>query len=480
MKRRTALRNIGLGLTAGLALPTWLSSCHTEEPGPEIEFDGTIAIIGAGAAGLYVADILQARGLKVVIYEASDRLGGRIRSIRQFEENPLSNAYPVELGAERVLGGDSLWAKMVKQLERPYVEFPLLSTDRYFLDGVYKTKAEAETDPDFIAGMNFFNNFKNYSGSNVSVQDAIQSAGLSPRVYGILNSLLGNKYGTTNSKIGATALSQGLSLITRNSSELRLSVNPMQDVLSTRFSAAAPNIKYNHVVKSINYIGDKILIEGESLSEAFSSEVDRVIVTVPVSILKDGDITFSPSLPSEKTAALSRMGMDAALRLVLEFKQNFWGVDSAFLYGATQIPEYFNAGAGENSTQYSKVLSMSVMGSKAEELSPLGLDAIQVILAELDSFFEGKATVNIRRDLETDEILSVLHDWTTSPYIRGGVSYVKPGGTNDDRITLGEPVGGKLFFAGEATDGNGEFGTINGALLSAERVAQEVVDTTVA
>src|SRR5690349_9031924 len=100
MKRRAALRNIGLGLSAGLTLPSWLSSCSPGDPGPEIEYEGTVAVIGAGASGLYVADILQSKGIKVVILEASDRLGGRIRSIRQFEDNPLSNAYPIELGAE--------------------------------------------------------------------------------------------------------------------------------------------------------------------------------------------------------------------------------------------------------------------------------------------------------------------------------------------------------------------------------------------
>jgi monoamine oxidase len=254
----------------------------------------------------------------------------------------------------------------------------------------------------------------------------------------------------------------------------------MQDVLSSRFSAVVPQIKFDHVVKSINYSGDKIMIQGESLTESFSSEVDRVIVTVPVSILKDGDIAFTPSLPSAKSTALSRMGMDAAIRLVLEFKVNFWGLDSAFLYGATDMPEYFNVGAGENSSQFTKVLSMTVMGPKAEELSPLGDDIIPVILAELDSYFDGKATVNIRKEIEAPfTILSVRQDWTTMPFIRGGASYVKPGGTNADRVSLGEPVNGKLFFAGEATDGNGESGTINGALLSAERAAQEVIDSIV-
>ena len=481
MKRRTALRNIGLGLSASLTLPAWLSSCGTEDPGPEIQYDGTIAIIGAGAAGLYVADILQSKGLKVVIYEASSRLGGRIRSIRQFEENPLSNSYPIELGAERILGEDSLWAKMVKQLERPYVEFPTLTTDGYFIDGAFKTKTEAEADPDFIAARDFFNNFRTYSGGNVSVDQAVQSAGLSARVHTILNSMIGNKYGTSNSRLSASALSEGMSLIARNTSELRLSTNPMQDVLSSRFSAVVPQIKFDHVVKNINYSGEKIVIQGENLAESFSSEVDRVIVTVPVSILKDGDIAFTPSLPSAKSTALSHMGMDAAMRIVLEFKVNFWGIDSAFLYGGTQIPEYFNIGAGESSGQFTKILSMTVMGPKAEEFSPLGLDVIPVILNELDTYFDGKASLNIRRQIEDPhDILSVIHDWTTQPYIRGGVAYIKPGGANADRTTLGEPVGDKLFFAGEATDSNGEFGTINGALLSAERAAQEVIDSIIA
>ena len=40
-------------------------------------------------------------------------------------------------------------------------------------------------------------------------------------------------------------------------------------------------------------------------------------------------------------------------------------------------------------------------------------------------------------------------------------------------------VNDKIFFAGEATDGTGDAGTVSGALLSAERVAQEVVEVIV-
>ena len=83
MKRRIALKQIGLGVSAGLVLPSWLTACKEEEdPKPKIEYDGVVAIVGAGAAGLYVADILQSSGVEVIILEASNRVGGRIRTLK--------------------------------------------------------------------------------------------------------------------------------------------------------------------------------------------------------------------------------------------------------------------------------------------------------------------------------------------------------------------------------------------------------------
>jgi len=42
-------------------------------------------------------------------------------------------------------------------------------------------------------------------------------------------------------------------------------------------------------------------------------------------------------------------------------------------------------------------------------------------------------------------------------------------------VTLAEPVGDNLYFAGEATDITGEFGTVSGALKSGRRAAEELV-----
>jgi monoamine oxidase len=235
------------------------------------------------------------------------------------------------------------------------------------------------------------------------------------------------------------------------------------------------------VITAIDYSGTKVKLAGKKNpggngDEPFSAEADKVIVAVPVSILKRGEVSFIPSLPSVKTTALNNIGMDAAIRFVIDFKQNFWGTSIRSIFGGTQAPEYFNAGVSRS--EFTKTLSVTVYGPQAEALSALPPDtAVLHILAELDQVYGGKATANVRKDGDT--MLYEVKDWSKEQYIRGGMSYLKPGGTADDRTALGQSISDVLFFAGEACDDQGEAGTINGALLSAERVAGEVIDTIV-
>ena len=60
--------------------------------------ESTVAIVGAGVAGLRCAIELQERGLKPIIFEASDRVGGRIKT-DQFHEFKLDRGFQVLLTA---------------------------------------------------------------------------------------------------------------------------------------------------------------------------------------------------------------------------------------------------------------------------------------------------------------------------------------------------------------------------------------------
>jgi monoamine oxidase len=488
VNRRKVLKNLGLGLTAGLALPPWLSSCSSPVDGPEISYDGTVGVIGAGVAGLFVADILMAKGIRVKILEASNRLGGRIRSTKFQDDLPLIADYPIELGADVIYGKDSKWGEVVNLLGVPLIDFQTGATDRYKIDtGVFST-SELSGDADFTAALNFYNNFKS---STPSASQTVQqvSAGLNTRVQAILNSWLGNMYGTSYDRISAGALAQSMAEAEHDVTQAYASLNSFENILISRFTRAVSAIQYERAVTSIDYSGEEIIVTDQNnVTESFG----KVIVTTPLSILKAGDINFSPSLPSSKVSALNNLGMDACLRMIIEFKLNFWDGDVAtnYLHGLTSAPTLLNASLGRTiPNDDPKTMVITVYGSKAEELSALAdVDKVKQVLAELDELYEGKATLQVRRDDSNPNndtnILFVVQDWTNEPYIKGGVSYPKPGATAQDRMNLAEPVDGKLFFAGEATyythpdfDKNGEPGTLSGALLSAERCAQEVIDS---
>lgn len=489
MKRRIALKHIGAGLSAGVFLPAWLSSCKEDDPKPQINYKGTVAVIGAGAAGLYAADYLISKGVKVLLFEASDRIGGRVRSSRPIEkpspglivnsETPLSSDFPVELGADRILGSNASWSKFIDVNNIATVPLGGLEHDRYLIDGTVFNYQTIQNDPDFVAAKAFADNLATYNGGNVSVADALNTAGINPSFNPVVNGWIGGQYGTQNDRLSAFGLADGLTLSQRDDVQLLLSKNPMNDALRVSFASAVEKVQYNTVITNVDYTGDKVILSGTKSGEAFTAEVDKVIVTVPLAVLKDGDIDFSPALPANKTQAMSRMDMDPTIRVVLDFRKNFWQdnlEDPAlrFLYGGTEAAEYFNSGLGRSDVM--KTLSATITGAKAEELSALGIDMVPVLLSDLDQFFPDQATTNIRKDMGSNAIV-IIQDWGKEPYIKGGVAYLKPGGTNADRENLAASISDKVFFAGEATDTQGEFGTINGALQSAERAALEVIAT---
>lgn len=497
MKRREALKNLGFGVTAGLVLPAWLNSCSDDEAGPEVKYGGVVGIVGAGAAGLAVADYLISKGVKVKIFEASGRIGGRITSIKQSDPvfNELAADFHVELGADRIFGTDSEFGKLLKLQKVPTTQFresPANAADYYIINDEYLSQAEAEMRSDFVALEAFKNaGLASYTGGG-SVQTA---AGTSADMQGILNSWLGNAYGSTADNIGANALGEGLALVEHDKKEFMLITNPISDVLTSRYEKALSRVNLNRAVKAVDYTAENTIsltILNTTDNSETTETVTKLVVTSPVTVLKNSSlISFSPSLPASKINALNKIGMDASIRIIIEFTRNDFffkpenGNLPAFIYGGEVCPSYFFCGDGRS--ELNRTIAITINGLKAQEFSDtlgeLPYDQAKVdlvlneILAEMDVVFDGKASLNIRKRFPEDgsTIISAIKDWTKVPYILGGRSYPLVGGTNNDRVDLAAPVDQKIFFAGEATDVTGEFGTISGAIKSGERAAEEVV-----
>ncbi|HRE67653.1 MAG TPA: NAD(P)/FAD-dependent oxidoreductase [Cyclobacteriaceae bacterium] len=477
MKRRKAIKSIGLGLTAGLWLPSALSSCKKDDPGPEVPFEGTVAIIGGGAAGLYAADILGSKGIKVIILEAGNQLGGRVRSLRNQHDIPVESSadFPVELGAEVVYGTDSSWGNIIKNYTLTRIELNTQATERFILENQAKTATDWGSDSDLQAVKNFIDGLPSYSGGDVSMN---QAAGVSPRAQALLNSMAGNRFGSNSDRVGAKGVAEALSLIEHDNTPYVIKTNPLQDIITSRFSGVINKVQLNTAIKSINYSGEKIILTDQNNSQI---EVEKVVVTVPLGVLKTGGITFSPGLPAAKVTAMNKIGFDHSLRIIIDFKKNFWGDNTGYLWGGTEGPAYFNTGVARS--EFYRTLSVTVHGPKAKELSDLGDGMIDAVLAELDAIYNGEASLFIRKVLVLDSEGNLVEgdrvwfkaDWGKDEFFKGGISYLPPGSSVQDRVDFSAPINSKVFFAGEATDNMGDAGTVNGALNSAERVAEEVV-----
>ena len=383
----------------------------------------------------------------------------------------LGSDFPIELGAQTIIGNDSIFGKIFKDYNLPTTEFPPTG-NRFVIDNQAKSESEwtAGNDADFRTAMDFRTGVRNFAGSSQTVQQAVPAT-IHARAYGMLNGQIGNAYGSSNDMIGIGGVAEQETLRQNDGKIIGLKANPLQDILISRFSAIQSFVQLNTPIASIGYGSDPVIITAK---DGTKFEANKVVVTVPVSILKNGGLSFTPALPGNFAGSLTKFGMGASLRLILEFKKNFWGDTAGYILGSSNVPEYFSVGLGRS--QFNRTLSITVNGNKANQYAALGDDAlISAVLADIDAIYAGQGSQFIRKNLQTLKNIFIRQDWSKEDYILGGYSYPLPGAKNDDRKAIGQPVVDKLFFAGEATDITGQAGMLNGALASAERAALEVI-----
>lgn len=79
----------------------------------DVNFDGSVLVIGAGAAGLAAGYLLDRYDIDFVVLEASAQIGGRVKHIEGFAD------FPIDLGAEWIHADPSILASL---LDDPAVE----------------------------------------------------------------------------------------------------------------------------------------------------------------------------------------------------------------------------------------------------------------------------------------------------------------------------------------------------------------------
>ncbi|EGR27893.1 hypothetical protein IMG5_187370 [Ichthyophthirius multifiliis] len=323
----------------------------------------TILIIGSGISGLSAAFELLENNYQVQIFEARDIHGGRIGKNTTFAN------FPIELGAEEI---------HVDIQNIPY---------------------------------------------NLSVKDYFLEQNLNEKIWDFYRHFWGTENGTEIEKMSIREyldFQKGFNsdhdknYLIQNGSHL--------DFLEIKYAKVLPFIKYNTPIVRINYQNQQKVKIWDSQGNIYEGE--KIILTVPISQLKNNSIKFEPELPLEKQKAIQNLQM---------------GTGGCLVSG--QI------GLDMNNEQKREII-------------------LKNLYQKLGKVFNFKNIEDLLEDY-------LWIEYSQIKYIEGTYSYPVLNAENSRKILANE-VNGNLFFAGEATHPV-YFQTANGALDTGIREAHKII-----
>lgn len=123
---------------------------------------------------------------------------------------------------------------------------------------------------------------------------------------------------------------------------------------------------------------------GEVLSAKY------VVITIPLTILKDGDISFIPALPANKKTAIDTIQMRGALKIVCRFKSQFWPDKLNLIYSVrgfvSQIWMY-TRDAADSDDKCHVVAGFETAEPAEEKINLSGQEVLDGFLKHLDEMF---------------------------------------------------------------------------------------------
>lgn len=402
--------------------------------------DEKVLIIGAGVAGLYAASILKSQEVDVQILEASDRYGGRLAKLSGFAD------YSLDLGAQWLHGRNNLLGQLIKKSSTKIVKDSM--SPHYWFNNQLLTKLPRSIEI-----------FHGQQLPDVSFAAFARMKGYGPAYANIVEGIAGD-YGAAADRLSVFYTNKEFENWTSGAQDYRFRETFFDFIDQEIASKVKDNIMFNAPVASIDYAGKDIRVMTKD-HQVFDAQ--KVIITVPITILQSEDIQFYPPLPQEKKAAFQKIGMDAGMKVFLKFSKKFYG---QYILGGKISAAYIDDSVAKNTQEH--VLFAFVMGKQAEYLTSLGTDdaIVKELLADLDSMYQGQASASL--------IQAHVQNWSTQPYIKGAYSYSTVGMGNARNVAA-SPIENRLFFAGEAMNTNGHHQSVHGAAETGLQAATAII-----
>lgn len=429
-----------------------------------------VVIVGSGISGIAAAAHLAEKGIKSIILEGRNRIGGRLFTDR------TSGSAPYELGCSWFHESGS----------NPLVDLAKKEKISFVRDdqaGFYTANGPLSLNPEIVGVLDAFKTYavktsgsdqdkslkaqvaefmKSQSHLNQSTQDMVAEILRIPE--------LAN--GTPWSQISAKSLSQD---------------TPDDYMVLGGYDRILDAIK-RHTLNNSILLGDKVVqIDSGSIAnrvvvktqhgEHFESKY--VIVSIPVSNLKHEDVKFVPNLPQNLQSAIESTDISLVGKVYFEFEEPFWPVDQhKFIMLATPggdsglatsypivISNWYILN-GENKHPGLAVLTPTPLTEQIERDASRAFDILRPVLEEIRTD-KSKPIPNPTK--------ATSSKWSVDEFSRGSYSMYKVGNSREAAISAFEIGADRIRFAGEHTILKGA-GFAHGAYNSGIREAEFILD----
>lgn len=418
-----------------------------------------VLVVGAGIAGLAAARDLVTAERRVIVLESRDRVGGRIFTDRTW------GGPPIDLGASWIHGpkGNAV-AALARDLGVVTVATDweaaritdekgrvLTATERERiaarLDKVLRQIADDEADDDD-------------GPLDAAIERAAKKLGLDAKARVELAwaaaTTLEHEFAGDLSRLSRRHFDEGKA---DRGGDLLF---PKGYDQITNALAKGLDVRLDHRVTRVRHDDDGVSVQ--AAGRTFRAQ--RIVVTLPLGVLKAGSVQFEPALPAATRQAIDRIGVGVLDKVYLRFSEPFWPADVQVLGCVTARRGDFAAAVAVHRAAGENVLLCLNAGSFAAELAARSDDAIvAAAVARMRTMFG--AGVPLPQSTRVTR-------WGQDPHALGAYSHMAPGSTPADREALGEPVSGRVFLAGEAVSRD-HAASVRGAFESGKRAAARIL-----